>query len=54
MKIFVMGLPGSGKTYLTKRFNHYSKQLGITLIKSERWLMIGIFQMKEEKDNQIE
>ena len=52
MKILIMGLPGSGKTYLTERMQPLLRQLGITLIKLEKWQMIGIFLMMVEEDNQ--
>ena len=52
MKILIMGLPGSGKTYLTERLQPFLRQLGITQIKLEKWQMIGIFLMMVEEDNQ--
>ena len=50
MKILIMGLPGSGKTYLAKRLKPLLSVHGITQMKSERWLEIGTSLMMAEND----
>ena len=50
-----MGLPGSGKTTLANELAPLlnAKRLNADEVRKEK-LMIGIFQRKEEKDNQKE
>ena len=52
MKILVMGLPGSGKTYLTERLVPLLNAAWYNADKVREWQMIGIFLMRVEIDNQ--
>ena len=47
MKILVMGLPGSGKTYLAKRMQPLLNAAWYNADIVERWQMTGIFHQKE-------
>ena len=51
MKILVMGLSGSGKTFLSKLLQ---KALGTMPITLEIWLVIGTFQMRGARDKVLE
>ena len=48
MKILIMGLPGSGKTYLAKRLQPLLKAAWYNADIVREWLMIGISLQKEE------
>ena len=49
MKILIMGLPGSGKTYLAERLQPLLESAWYNADKvRERWRMIGIFPLRED------
>ena len=54
MKILVMGLPGTGKTYLTERLVPIVGAAWFNADKFESLQTIGIFQIKAGFDNLIE
>jgi len=48
MKILIMGLPGSGKTYLAERLQSLLEAAWYNADKVRGWLVIGISVILEE------